>query len=257
MEHAADESHICDILAEIHELDVVACECKPSVLERHYHADAPTGIVLDLDVQGAYSWARAQAIAHAAVCSIAVSRYRSRAEDAWDLGCVDFVSRPLDRGRVLRAGKRLARRVREQQIMNTLITAMDDFELGTLSGQMEYENDSDIIAVQADGNYVIAHLRAGGTRRVRSTFETFVSRRRMFLQRIHRTWAVSLPNVREVAMVGERAHVRVGESLVIPVGRQVRKSVLKTLRELHPSRAGEPGAVAMTPFKNLPSAAQR
>lgn len=237
MEHAAEESHICELLSQIHELDVVACESRVSVFEQRRQQDLPAGIVLDLDVQGAYSWAKAQSIGTAGMCSIFVSRYRSRAEDAWDLGAVDFVLRPLDRERVLRAGRRLARRAREQQIMNTLLAAKDDFGLETLAGPVAYERDSDIIAVQADGNYVIAHLRDGGTRRMRSTIETFVGRRQMFLHRIHRRWAVSLPNVRDVVMAGEGAHLKVGNSLVIPVGREAKRAVLRMLRELHPSHA--------------------
>jgi DNA-binding LytR/AlgR family response regulator len=249
MEHSAEESHICEILSDLHELDVVACEGKLSVFEQLHRAQAPTGIVLDVDVQGAYSWAVAQAVAKPNVGVVFVSRYRSRAEDAWDLGAVDFVPRPLDRERVLRAGRRLARHAREQQIMSTLFAAIDEFDTSTVLRQLDYEKESDIIAVQADGNYVIAHLRSGGSRRVRSTIETFVSRRSMFLQRIHRKWAVSLPNVREIAMLGERAHLRVGDRLVIPIGKHVKKSVLRTLRELHPAKSRQAAAAQPAPSR--------
>ncbi|MGW0041683.1 LytR/AlgR family response regulator transcription factor [Rhodococcus sp. NPDC003348] len=156
-----------------------------------------------------------------------VTAHDDRAVDAFDLGAVDYLLKPLREERLTESVRRIraTRRTSEPAPSEPDATQADEVIPVELGGVTTLVHRSDVAWVEADGDYARLHT-ATGSHLVRIPISSLESRWQPagFL-RVHRSYLVALPLVTGIRSVGTGTVVclRVGEDapvVELPVSRR-------------------------------------
>lgn len=166
-------------------------------------------LLLDLNLRGDDGFSLLEAAAAGSFQTIVVSANTDRAIDAFSHGVLDFVPKPVDRGRLTRALGRIEESGSGQAKVLS-VRREERIRLIPLSS---------IRFFQAQDNYVELHLDDGSTERHRKTLESLARILPEGYVRIHRSYLVERSRIAEVRATtsGHIAVLTTGEDL--PVGR--------------------------------------
>lgn len=149
-----------------------------------------------------------------------VTAYDDRAVDAFELGAIDYLLKPVRAERLDAAVRRVVSAAAEQPVDEDETIAVD------LAGVTRFVRRSQIRWVEAQGDYARLHTDSG-SHLLRSTLAELESRwTDAGFVRIHRSTLVSLAHIEEVRAVDGRYVVRVG-----PDELQVSRRHARDLRE--------------------------
>jgi DNA-binding LytR/AlgR family response regulator len=162
-----------------------------------------------------------------------ITAHDEHAVDAFELNAVDYVLKPVREDRLAEA----VRRVVESSSPATPSAPPDDSIPVELGGVTRFISRSDVLYVEAQGDYARLHT-AHGAHLIRTPLTTLEDEwRGAGFVRIHRSLLVALPHVDEVRTDSGRCSVVVGEHELVVSRRHTRE-----LRDLLVRRARPGGA---------------
>ena len=146
-----------------------------------------------------------------------VTAYDDRAVDAFELGAIDYLLKPVRAERLDAAVGRVVSAAAEQPVDEDETIAVD------LAGVTRFVRRSQIRWVRAQGDYTRLHTD-GGSHLLRSTLAELESRwADAGFVRIHRSTLVSLAHIEEVRAVDGHYAVRVGSDELLVSRRHARE----------------------------------
>jgi DNA-binding LytR/AlgR family response regulator len=152
-----------------------------------------------------------------------VSAYQEHALEAFDVGAVGYLMKPVDHERLLHLLTRIAAR-------RAPVSGVDDpFDTIAIErgGRTFFVARSEVLWVSSAGDYVRLHTADGGSHLVRMPISMLEERWSPFgFARIHRSYLVALGSIREIRSEGARTTILVSE-FELPVSRRH----LRDLRE--------------------------
>jgi len=160
-----------------------------------------------------------------------VTAHDDRAVEAYDIGAVDYLLKPL---RAERLAESLRRIQRLRNFATTAEGAPDDVIPVELGGTTTLVPRSAVRWVEAQGDYARLHTLAG-SHLVRIPLSVLAERwSEVGFVRVHRSYLVSLPLVTELRMVGSGYVVRLGApgapgAVELPVSRRHTRELKDTL----------------------------
>lgn len=158
-----------------------------------------------------------------------VTAHDTHAVDAFELGAVDYVLKPIREERLRESIRRAVADLGEAA------PADDDQVAVELGGVTRFVSRSSIVHVEAQGDYVRLHVADGSSHLVRTTLGTLADDwAEAGFVRIHRSSAVNLNHVRELRNQGGRMSVTVtvaDEPIELPVARRNASAVRERIHD--------------------------
>lgn len=147
-----------------------------------------------------------------------VTAYEQHAVDAFDMAATDFLRKPIRAERLAEAVRRVQRRRNTTEPQAT--AAADETIAVELAGRTSYLKRSDIVVVEATGDYVRLHTLSG-SHLVRTPLSALEERwtEAGFL-RVHRRYLVNRAKVQALRASAGRIEVELEGGRVVPVSRR-------------------------------------
>lgn len=146
-----------------------------------------------------------------------VTAYEQHAVDAFDMAATDFLRKPIRAERLAEAVRRVQRR---RNTTEPQATEPDETIAVELAGRTSYLKRSDIVVVEATGDYVRLHTLSG-SHLVRTPLSALEERwtEAGFL-RVHRRYLVNRAKVQALNTSAGRIEVELAGGKVVPVSRR-------------------------------------
>jgi DNA-binding LytR/AlgR family response regulator len=158
-----------------------------------------------------------------------VTAHEKHAVDAFELGAVDYVLKPIREERLRESIRRAVAEMAEPQPVE------DDQIAVELGGVTRFVSRAAIVHVEAQGDYVRLHTADGGSHLIRTTLGTLADEwAEAGFIRIHRSSAVNLSHVHEFRTQGGHTTVSVtiaGEPVELSVARRNARAVRERIRD--------------------------
>ena len=236
-------AHVCALAAR----DFAFVTCTELTKQLKPSAFAQTFDALIIDGSTAPAYELLQSLPLSAPPYLLIGNGAVTAEEAWRFGSVDFLVDTTDSARMELAFSRLQSRARERALVRSLTGAVkQSADLDAPSELSPLRHLGDIVAIEADGNYVVLHHRNGDSIRRRGTLQQSVLLSESSMVRVHRRWAVNRADLPGVARGPRGMHVTIAGATV-PIGRSFVNAVLEACGQL-PSinRAARAGRQTLT-----------
>ncbi len=192
--------------------------------------------------------ARAVSRAERAPAVVFVTAYENFAVDAFEVRAVDYVLKPVQPARLAESVRRVvAARAPDEPQPDDVVIAVE------LGGVTQFVRRSDVLWVEAHGDYVRLHTR---TRHhlVRTPLTALEEQwADAGFARIHRSLLVSLPHVEQLRVESGHTTVRLGGA-VLTVSRRHAHQVRERLGAIHGGARGRPFVAAAVPLIDSPAA---
>jgi len=158
-----------------------------------------------------------------------VTAHERHAVDAFELGAVDYVLKPIREERLRESIRRAVADMAEPQ------PAEDDQVAVELGGVTRFVSRPSIVYVEAQGDYVRLHTADGSSHLIRTTLSTLTDEwASVGFVRIHRSSAVNLSHVHEFRNQGGQTTVSVtidGQPVDLAVARRNARAVRERIHE--------------------------
>lgn len=158
-----------------------------------------------------------------------VTAHEKHAVDAFELGAVDYVLKPIREERLRESIRRAVADMAEPS------PAEDDQVAVELGGVTRFVSRPSIVYAEAQGDYVRLHTVDGGSHLIRTTLSTLADEwADAGFIRIHRSSAVNLRHVHEFRNQGGRTAVGVtiaGDAVELPVARRNARAVRERIHD--------------------------
>ncbi|GAB47565.1 LytR/AlgR family response regulator transcription factor [Mobilicoccus pelagius] len=165
-----------------------------------------------------------------------VTAYEQHAVDAFDVSATDYLVKPVRESRLAEAVRRVVQ-ARAGSAPAAAQTAPDETIPVELGGVTSFVQRSDVLYVQAQGDYARLHT-AEGSHLLRVSLTLLEERwAEAGFARIHRSTLVSLPAIAQVRTDGGRSVVVVGDGIELQVSRRHTRDLRERLVRL-PRRGG-------------------
>lgn len=167
-----------------------------------------------------------------------VTAYGDHAVDAFDVSAIDYVVKPVREARLAEAVRRVVEKRAATAAAPAALNSGDETIPVELGGVTSFVQRSDVLYVQAQGDYARLHT-ATGSHLVRISLTLLEERwGPAGFVRIHRSTLVSLPKIRQVRTDGGRSLVYVGDGIELQVSRRHTRELRDRLVRL--PRRGNP-----------------
>jgi len=165
-----------------------------------------------------------------------VTAYEQHAVDAFDVSATDYIVKPVRESRLSEAVRRVVQ-ARAGSTPAAAPTVPDETIPVELGGVTSFVQRSDVLYVQAQGDYARLHT-AEGSHLLRVSLTLLEERwAEAGFARIHRSTLVSLPAITQVRTDGGRSVVVVGDGIELQVSRRHTRDLRERLVRL-PRRGG-------------------
>ncbi len=166
-----------------------------------------------------------------------VTAYEQHAVDAFDVSATDYLVKPVRESRLAEAVRRVVAARTGNAPTPTTPTVPDETIPVELGGVTSFVQRSDVLYVQAQGDYARLHT-AEGSHLLRVSLTLLEERwAEAGFARIHRSTLVSLPAITQVRTDGGRSIVVVGDGIELQVSRRHTRDLRDRLIRL-PRRGG-------------------
>ncbi len=183
-------------------------------------------LLLDLNLNGKDGFEVLREVASHAFQTIVISAYPERAIDAYELGVIDFITKPFDEARLKLAFERVAGRQGHGREHFAKYLAIRKF------GLIELVALEDVNYVQADGGYSQLYLVDGRNEMHDKMLKDLCNLLPPTFERIHKSFVVNMQRVKGIHSKGSHKHfIVMNNGAEIPLSRSKYKE-LKSLINL-------------------------
>jgi len=183
-------------------------------------------LLLDLNLNGKDGFEVLREVASHPFHTVVISAYPERAIDAYELGVLDFITKPFDEARLSLAFERVAGRNRGSREHFTKYLAIRKF------GLIELVSLEDVNYVQADGGYSQLYLTDGRNEMHDKMLKDLCTLLPPSFERIHKSYVVNMKLLKGIHSKGSHKHFVVMQNgAEIPLSRSKYKE-LKSLMKL-------------------------
>lgn len=183
-------------------------------------------LLLDLNLNGKDGFEVLREVASHAFHTVVISAYPERAIDAYELGVIDFITKPFDETRLKLAFERVEGRNRNGREHFAKYLAIRKF------GLIELVSLEDVNYVQADGGYSQLYLTDGRNEMHDKMLKDLCNLLPPSFERIHKSYVVNMKLLKGIHSKGSHKHFVVMQNgAEIPLSRSKYKE-LKSLMKL-------------------------
>ena len=183
-------------------------------------------LLLDLNLNGKDGFEVLREVTSHAFHTVVISAYPERAIDAYELGVLDFITKPFDEDRLKLALDRVQGRSRNGREHFTKYLAIRKF------GLIELVSLEDVNYVQADGGYSQLYLIDGRNEMHDKMLKDLCTLLPPSFERIHKSFVVNMKLLKGIHSKGSHKHFVVMQNgAEIPLSRSKYKE-LKSLMKL-------------------------
>lgn len=226
------------VRSTVGELDGVAVAGEAGSVEEaaeKLRAEAPDVILLDVQMRGETGFELLDRI-DAAVQVVFVTAYDDYAVRAFEVNALDYLLKPVDPDRLaeaLRRARQTDTALPEDETTDPDALQYDDLFFYEESRQPRFIRISDIVFIQAAGNYTELHLSNDTTALTSTTLSTWEKRLPdAHFVRVHRSTIVNVERVERVDKTGARSYQVVVETRDDPLAMSRRRA--QTLKDRLP-----------------------
>lgn len=175
-------------------------------------------LLLDLNLSGEDGFELLRLSGAGSFKTIVVSANTDRALEAFDYGVADFVPKPFDAERLLRALDRVRKKEKAPQAAKYL--SVRKF------GKVELVKVEDVLYFQGAGDYVELHLRDGRMELHSKTLEALEALLPAHFERVHKSYIVDMREMRQIHLHGGgKYQMELKGGALLPVSRTKYKEI--------------------------------